>query len=124
MPITDADKTDIRRHCGYPVFGDTASPAFGYRFFTQYGTLEYRINHLSASEESVVVQMLLDCATLEKAVIDSGENLDTNRAAVWERNPKEVADRRRLYNYSRRKLCGFLGVPPGPALASGSEIVV
>lgn len=41
------------RFCGYPVLGDAAT-AQGYRHFTAYGMLEYRLNHLQASETGVL----------------------------------------------------------------------
>jgi hypothetical protein len=45
--------------------------------------------------------------------------LDTDEAAVWKRNPRELRDRRLLFDDWRRRLCGFLGVRPGPALGEG-----
>ena len=43
-------------------------------------------------------------------------DLDTDTAAVWTRNPSEMRDRQRLEQDWGRRLCGFLGLPPGPAL--------
>jgi hypothetical protein len=44
---------------------------------------------------------------------------------VWKRNPREVRERTALFDDWRRRLCGFLGVPPGPALRdAGVRLVV
>jgi hypothetical protein len=62
---------------------------------------------------------------LEIAIPRSGDNLDTDSAAVWMRNRDEPRDRIRLFDDWCRRFCGFLGVPPGPALADcGITLVV
>ena len=59
--ITIAQKSDIRRHLGYPVGGlPTVSPvggtfasgSVGYRFTEAYGFLEYTMNNLTPDEEA------------------------------------------------------------------------
>jgi hypothetical protein len=122
--LTDTQKTAVRRHCGYPMYGNIAAPAFGYRFFTWYGTLEYRINNPTPEEEIVLISFVDELNTLELALSSASDNLDTNKAAVWEHNPNEVGDRRRLYNMRRRDLCTFIGVPPGPGLGCAGGIVI
>jgi hypothetical protein len=117
-PFTDAEKTDVRRFCGYPAYGAGAAGFQGWRFFQAYGLLEYRLNNLSDAEIAVVRNYLATLTTLESGVTDAATRLDTEQAAVWTRNPDEVADRERLFDSWRRRLCGFLGLPPGPALAS------
>ena len=67
---------------------------------------------------------LATLSSLEFAVPRSGENLDTDQAAVWTRNRSETEDRAALFDDWRRRLCGFLGMPPGPALASGGSIAL
>lgn len=119
MSFTDAQKTDIRRFCGYPAYGAGASGFQSWRFFQSYGTLEFKINNLSPDEETVVGTYLTTLNTLEAAIPASGANLDTDKAAVWERNRNEVADREALYASWRLKLCDFLGLPPGPHLGDG-----
>ena len=37
--FTDQQKTDIRRHCGYPVYGAAPEGNMGWRFFIAYGQL-------------------------------------------------------------------------------------
>jgi len=122
-PFTDAEKTDTRRFCGYPAYGAGASGFQGWRFFQAYGLMEYRLNNLSDAEIAVVRNYLATLATLESGVTDAATRLDTEQAAVWTRNPDEVADRERLFDSWRRRLCGFLGLPPGPALASTDNVL-
>ncbi len=50
MAFTDAEKTDIRRFCGYPAYGAGAAGFQSWRFYQAYGMLEYRMNNLSAAE--------------------------------------------------------------------------
>jgi hypothetical protein len=114
--FTDAEKTDVRRYCGYPAYGAGDAGFQGWRFFQAYGTLEYRLNNLAPAEEQVVRQHLSTLRTLESAVPRAGENLDTDRASVWTRNRDETRDRAALLDEWRRRLCSFLGVPAGPGL--------
>ncbi|HKM64187.1 MAG TPA: hypothetical protein VJY39_17025 [Acidisphaera sp.] len=122
-PFTDAEKTDVRRFCGYPAYGAGASGFQGWRFFQACGLMEYRLNNLSDAEVAVVRNYLATLTTLESGVTDAATRLDTEQAAVWTRNPDEVADRERLFDGWRRRLCGFLGLPPGPALASTDNVL-
>ncbi len=123
--FTDAQKADVRRFCGYPAYGAGAAGFDSWRFFQAFGTLEYRLNNLSTAEVAVTLQYLTTLTTLEAAIPPSSENLDTDSAAAWTHNPNETADRMKLFDTWRRRLCGFLGVPPGPALASaGVSLVV
>ncbi|GAB3249171.1 hypothetical protein [Chitinimonas naiadis] len=123
MAFSDAEKTDIRRFCGYGAFGSQALPASGYRFFTAYGTMEYKLTNLLPAEEAVVrTTYLTNLGQLETDIFAVRGNLDTAQAAVWVHNPHEHADRERLFASVRRKLCGFLGIPPGPELANGGGI--
>jgi hypothetical protein len=125
MAFTDAEKTDIRRYCGFGAYGGGQPlPASGYRFSTRYGTLEYKMNTLGTAEEAVARTFIANLNALEAAVVAAGSNLDTESAAVWVRNPNEVRDRTRLYNQQRRELCRFLGIPPGPELGEGGLTVV
>jgi hypothetical protein len=121
MALTDAERTDVRRHCGYAVVGG----AQGGVYLQYTGLLEYRMTRLSGAEEAVARQYLVALAELEAAVPQASAMLDTDQAAVWKRNPREVRERTRLFDDWRRRLCGFLGVPPGPALGeAGVRVVV
>jgi hypothetical protein len=125
MAFTDAEKTDIRRFCGYPVFGGQPVQAFGHRFFKWYGTLEFRLNNLQAGEETVIrTTYLANLATLETAIPAASANLDTDQAAVWTHNKNEQRDRERLFDSWRKRLCDFLGVPPGPNFGGSSSTLV
>lgn len=125
MAFSTAERVDIRRFCGYPAYGGTPSSFQSYRFFQAYGTLEYRISNLLTEEETVVRSYLASCTTLEAAIVATSANLDTDAAAVWTHNKNEHRDRERLFASWRRKLCGFLGVPPGPELGEpGISIIV
>jgi hypothetical protein len=124
MAFTDAERTDARRYCGYPAYG--AGAGFqGWRFYQSYGALEYRLNNLSQPEQAVVRRYLGTLGSLETGIPNAAANLDTEQAAVWSRNANEVRDRTRLFDDWRRRLCGFLGVPPGPGLRDcGLTLVV
>lgn len=126
MALTDQQIADVRRFAGYPALG-TDTPADDSRDFA-YGwvspgvwqTLQHRLTHLTAeNEQSLVTVYLTNLATLESAIVGAGDNLDTDVAAVWTRNKSEVSDRTRLFDSWRRRMCGFLGIAPGPALGQG-----
>lgn len=61
MPLTLAQKSDVRRHLRYPVGGlfrnspaggSLADGSAGYRYFQEYGFLEWRLNNLMPDEEA------------------------------------------------------------------------
>ena len=126
MAFTAAEKTDIRRFCGYGLYGTTPTPASGYRFSTAYGVLEYKLNNMDTTEEAVTrTTYLTNLAAMETALFGTGANLDTAQAAVWTHNKNEYRDRKALFNGTRREFCAFLGVPAGPSLGdSGVTLVV
>jgi hypothetical protein len=124
MSLTDAEKTDARRFCGYPAYGAGSAGFQNWRFYQAYGLMEFRLNNLAPAEEAVLRRYLTTLLSLEFAVPRSGENLDTDQAAVWTHNRSETEDRAALFDDWRRRLCGFLGMPPGPALASGGSIAL
>ncbi len=123
--LTDAQRTDARRFCGYPAYGAGAAGNMGWRFFQAYGALEYRLSNLSDSENAVITTMLATLTALELALVSSSDNLDTASAAAWTHNASELADRTQLLEGWQRRLCAFLGVPPGPGIAqSGGSIAL
>jgi hypothetical protein len=124
MAFTDQQKIDIRRFCGFPVYGGVPVQAFGYRFFQWYGTLEFRMNNLDPNEETVVTTTYLaNLYTLETAIFGASANLDTDQAAVWTHNKNEVRDREYLFDSTRRRLCDFFGIGPGPHLKAGGNTI-
>lgn len=123
-PLTDAERVDVRRHCGYPVYGTGASGFQGWRFYQSYGLLEFRMTNLSDAECTIVRRYLATLNPLELAVPAASENLDTAQAASWSHNQSEVADRILLLDTWRRRLCGFLGLPTGPFLNNGTATLI
>ena len=118
--FTAQNLVDIYRYCGYPAKGN-GNLVFPFPWvMRQYLALDYRLQNLSAEEGGVVVNTYLaNLATLEMAIPGTSANLDTDQAAVWTHNKNEMRDRERLFDSWRRRLCGFLGVPPGPYLGNG-----
>ena len=122
--LADDEKTDVRRFCGYPAYGASPSGNTGWRFYQTYGALEYRMNNLSTSEETVVRQHLANLRAFEAAIPIAADNLDTSTAAVWTRSPTELTDRQRLERDWGRRLCNFLGLPPGPGILNESSVAL
>ena len=125
--LTDAQITDVRRYAGFQLAGVpalTANNDIAYLVFgTRQMSLIERLNSLSASEEAVLVNTYLtNLATLESAIVAAAANLDTDEAAVWKHNRNEVADRERLFDGWRRRMCAFLGFAPGPGIGSGAQV--
>ena len=123
--FTDEQLVDIRRYTGYPVYGDGAV-VFPYPWLLRtYLALEYRMQHISQSEGLVVVNTYLANLTmLETAIPTTSDNLDTDQAAVWTHNRNELRDRSALFDSWRKRLCNFLGVPPGPNFGGCSTALV
>ena len=124
MAFTEAERTDIRRFCGYPAYGSGNAGFQGWRFYQVYGLMEYRISHLSGSEEATVRRYLATLTSLEQGITAAASNLDTDQAAVWTHNRNEIPDRTKLFEDWCRRLCGFLGLPTGPALGNGQPVLV
>ena len=124
MAFTESERTDVRRFCGYPAYGSGNAGFQGWRFYQVYGLMEYRISHLSGSEEATVRRYLATLTSLEQAIPAAAANLDTDQAAVWTHNRDEILDRTKLFEDWCRRLCGFLGLPTGPALGNGQPVLV
>ena len=122
--FSDAQKVQVRRYCGYPAYGAGVAGFSSWRFFQAYGTLEYRLNNLAPAEIAVVLQYVSTLGTIEAAIPRISENLDTESAAAWTHNADELKDREALFDSWRRRLCGFLGVPPGPAMGQAGVTLV
>lgn len=127
--LTLQQQADARRFMGYPMLGDTtpddrSDAAYAQVTSGRYQTLAHRLNTLRPEEEAIVAGYLATLAGLENGITRAADNLDTDKAAVWQRNRSEVADRTRLYNQWRYQLCGLLGIPPGPTLDNGTTRIV
>lgn len=127
--LTPQQLADARRYMGYPMLGDTSPDdrsdlAYAQVTSGRYQTLAHRLNTLRAEEEAIVASYLVTLASLENGIARAADNLDTDKAAVWQRNRSEVSDRTRLYNQWRHQLCGLLGIPPGLSLGNGATRVI
>lgn len=123
MALTTQQIADVRRFAGYPALGvdtpadDSRDFAYGFVSPGVWQTLQHRLTNLTAENETTLVNIYLtNLYTLEIAIVGASTNLDTSKAAVWEHNANEVADREKLFDGWRRRMCQFLGIAPGPAL--------
>jgi hypothetical protein len=123
-PLSDTEKVDIRRFCGYPAYGAAPTGVQSWRYFQIYGLLEFRLSNLSDPEIGIARRYLGNLTTLELAIPATSDNLDTDQASVWTRNKEELTERIRLLDEWRRRLCGFLGIPVGPSLVGGTVALV
>jgi hypothetical protein len=122
--LTELERVDARRFCGYPAYGAAPAGTQSWRYFQAYGQLEFRLTNLSAAEVVIVRRYLVTLATLELAIPAASDNLDTDEASIWKHNKNELTDRIRLFDEWRRRLCGFIGVVPGVALSNGTAVLV
>lgn len=116
MALSSQDADDTRRFCGYPV---QAALIFLDAEFQGYSLmLDTILAGLTPGQVvTLQTQYLVPLRQLEPAIVTAGDNLDTDRAAVWFHNKNEVADRQNLYMITRQKLCFFLGIPAGAGVA-------
>ena len=119
---SERERTDARRFLGYPAHGADLSGAMSWWFVQAGGTVEYRLNNLTGSEEAVLRTFLTTLAGLEQAIPDSGAGLDTASAAGWVRNPRELEDRAAVRPMAAavRVPGGVAGVEPGGRVVRGS----
>ena len=126
--LTEQQKVDVRRHCGFPVYGNgvgASPPSFGYRYYTQYLILEYRLDNLDPDEETTLINdYILNCNLSHAAIQTSSFNLSTDRAAVWWHNKREVKDRFELYKLQCQLMIQFLGLDSPGKLINGISMVV
>lgn len=123
--LTAQQLSDVRRYAGYPLLADSVVDdnrdfAYGWVSPGTWQTLNHRLTNLRPEEETTLINVFLtNLAAMEEAITTTGDNLDTDEAAVWVHNPNEQRDRDRLFDSWRRRMCGFIGIPPGPALGDG-----
>lgn len=120
--FTTQQLVDIRRFCGFPTLGN-GTPVFAAPWIqTIWLALEYRMQNISPEEASVVINTYLTpLYALESAIPTAAANLNIGTAAVYTRNPKEMRERRQALDDWRRRLCGYLGILPGPDLTGQSD---
>ena len=126
MPIAPADAEATRRFAGYPVAA--ALSLQGLDIQSGSTGLDAVLAALSDSQVTMLQGVFLTpLALLESDLTNARDSLDTAKAAVWTRNPAEMAEREALFLATRRRMCAWLGIPPGPGLfvggaaTSGSE---
>lgn len=128
MALTEQQKVDVRRFCGFPVYGlgsGSTPPSFGYRYYEWYLILEYRMNNLDPVEETTLQTIYLaNLYNLENAIPTASSNLDTDRAAVWYHNKNEVRDRYQLFKLWCLRLIEFLGLQSPSPMMKGITMVV
>jgi hypothetical protein len=124
--FSDSEKVVIRRHAGYQMFGGANYPNYGYRYFTHYGMLEFKLNNASLDEETVIRDYITKLNKLENEWLGAADNLDTDEAAVWKHNKSELKQRKALYIEWRIRLCNYMGIGPGPDVngANTTRIIV
>jgi hypothetical protein len=123
-PYSDAEKADIRRFCGYPPYGSGPSGFSGWRFFTAYGELEFKMNNSAPAEYQIGRYRLSLLYVIETALSGAYQTLNVDTAASFKRNSREVQDRIAHYNSERRTLCDVMGCPPGPNLAGAGSVAI
>jgi hypothetical protein len=123
--LSDQEKQDVREFCGFPLYGN-GNVIFPFPWINKYYlALETRMNSLQPAELQRVRMYLTTLYGLDAAIPGATVNLDTDIAAVWTHNKSEVPDRSALLAQWRRRLCSFMGVPPGPELNnSGIRFIV
>jgi hypothetical protein len=83
------------------------------------------MNNLSPNQETILISnYIANCNTLEAAIPTASDNLDTDRAAVWYHNKKEVRDRWDLYKLWCNRLVEFMGLPSPSSMLGGMRVVV
>lgn len=87
MALTEITKVKIRDHLRFgiaglyrisPAGGTVASGMIGYRFFQAYGTLEYRMNNMNASEEAMVTGNAMGAIAFTGPNPDPGDAFTAN----------------------------------------------
>lgn len=111
--LTAVEQVQVRRFCGYAIAPATPD------------ALDAVMVGLTPEQEDVVrTTFLPSLVVLELGLASAADSLDTAKAAVWERNTNELAERSLLYRARRIDLCRFLGVDLGPAVVADPVLVV
>ena len=117
--LSDQEKEDVREFCGYPLYGN-GTVIFPAPWVNVYWlALETRMNTMQPAELQNTRYKLSVLYPLDLAIFTAGGTLQVDTAAVFKRNANEMKERHRLFDHYRKRLCQFLGVPPGPNLNQG-----
>jgi hypothetical protein len=122
--LTEAELTDARRFLGYAARGAMRGVTSSAWFYQASAAADARLAALSESEAGVLRGYLQTLAAMEAAIPAVAEGLDTATAAGWVRNAGELEERERLFDGWRRRMCGFLGLVPGPELRRGGGVAL
>ena len=107
-PLTSAEVVAVRRYCGY---GPPSASGL------VIDTVAVALAGLTQDYVDVVRTFYLaNLVLLEADIPATRAKLSIAEAAVFKRNPAEVAERNRVYRETRLALCGTLGIPSGPFL--------
>ena len=119
MPLTATEATDARRFAGYAVAAALGLQGLDVQgnSIALDGVLAALTDDLCATARTVFLAPL---ALLEADIAGVRDGLDTAKAAVWTRNPAELAEREALFMSTRRRFCAWLGVPPGSGIFVGA----
>ena len=79
---------------------------------------------MTEAQTAVVRRMVEQIGQLELDLFGVRDNADTAKAAVWTRNPTELAEREALLWDFQRRLAGFLGVVIGPGIVQPGAALV
>lgn len=117
--FTAAQVVAVRTYCGYGSYA-----AYGYVLAQAMASLDMQMAGMVAAEVAQVTALLEFLPTLDNALQNTSQNLDTAQASVWVHNQNEIADRAKLFRMYRLRLCALFNIPPGPALNLGGSKVV
>ena len=114
-PLSKAEIVDVRRFCGYGVGSGAALQSLDVQM--QSTNLTLILAAITGDEAAVVRTIYIaQLVQLESDVIAARSDIDTNKAAVWERNPAELVEKEQLFTAWRWRLCYFLSAEPGPGI--------
>lgn len=130
MTLSAADALDVRRFAGYSLASSLIYQGLDVQGAS--ASLDAVVATLDAPSTVVLQGMLTNLRLIEADLPAMRDDLDIKQAAVYQRNPAEMAEREALFLLVRRRLCAFLGIAPGPglfaeqvtAVGSASSIVV
>jgi hypothetical protein len=111
-PLTAAQMAQVRYYAGYTAFG-----AFGYVLSPGMALLDTQVAAMSDAEQALLISNFLNVLPgLETAINSMSGTLGVASAGPFQRNENEQAERNKLFNSLRRRMCAWIGCEPGPLL--------